>query len=436
MVIVSAVVHQAAALCLVLLLTATTVGAESAERNTTTTTTTAASSGSSSEHHPDEEDASVVVVDLSQPWEESPLYNQNKAYCNIQSVMVPFLNEGYVIVQDGLLVAEGYVNDNTPKDIHEAFSVTKSFSTMIVGKMVELNLVFIEDTLDDIFNLDSDWVGVDQATEMKTIRLEELLTMTSGLVSGDGDPDTDQDTLQDVLNFNEYKVEEKGKFNYLGASHILSRIILRRSGLTPREFVTQNNLFSKLGIDEADYDWQQFGGVEGTAFGLETNPRSLAKLGQLYLQNGLVAEGDQMIPETWVEWSVTDQLSEDTAAVQCLIPGYGYQWYTDRKDRSDDFLVPIPELEGAFAANGILGQQIIVIPRTNTVIAIMGSDPTIIYNYAFSIIILENLHLLDAAVNEEAIETCGDFSIFRAAFQTPYAVGLGIVKILTNLILE
>lgn len=426
MVVVSSVIQQALVLCLVLSFTATTAGAESAKINAT----------SSSEHHPDEEDASVVVVDLSQPWEEGPLYNQNRAYCNIQSVMVPFLNEGYVIVQDGLIVAEGYVNDNTPEDIHEAFSVTKSFSTMIVGKMVEINLVTIDDTLNDIFNLDADWVGVDQATEMKTIRLEELLTMTSGLVSGDGDPYTDQDTLQDVLNYNEYKVEEKGNFNYAGASHILSRIILRRSGLTPREFVIRNNLFSKLGIEETDYDWQQFGGVEGTAFGLETNPRSMAKLGQLYLQNGLAAEGDQMIPETWVEWSTTDQLSEDTAAVQCLIPGYGYQWYVDRNDRSGDFLVPIPELEGAFAANGVRGQQIIVIPRTNTVIAIMGSDPTIILNYAFSIIILENLHLLDEATNEDAADTCGNFSIFRAAFQTSYAVGLGVVKILTNLILE
>ena len=344
--VVSFAVHQAFVFCLVLMLApAVTKGRESIDSSTTIIV-----NNTSSEYHPNDEDMSAVIVDLSQPWQEGSLYNKNRAYCNIQSVMTPCLSEGYVVVQNGLLVAEGYVNGNTPDDIFKAWSVTKSFSTMIIGKMVEQYLVSISETLDDIFNLESDWVGVNQATEKKTIRLEELLTMTSGLVSGDGDAETDQDTLQDVLNFDSYNVEERGNWNYLGPTHILAHIILRRSGLTPRQYVIQNNLFAKLGIDEESYDWQQFGGVEGTAFGIVTNPRSLAKLGQLYLQNGAAAEGDQMIPSTWIRWSIEDQLSDDTDSFQCLLPGYGYQWFVDRDDRTDGLFVPIPELEGAFAA--------------------------------------------------------------------------------------
>lgn len=422
-------------ICALLCFVATTTGPVLAA-NTTTTTTTANSEAYYDDDHHDEQETSPVVVNLSQPWKEGPLYNRNRAYCKIQSVMLPALAEGYVVIQDGLLVAEGYVNDNTAATLNPAWSVTKSFSTMIIGKLVELNLVTVTESLGAIFNLDSEWEGVTQATEKKAVLLEELLTMTSGLIqlAGDGDSLTGQDTLLEVLNLVEYKIEEKGNFNYLGSWNILSRIIVKRSGLKPLEFVTANNLFSKLGINETDFEWLTFGDVQGTAFGLETNPRTLAKLGQLYLQKGLAAEGDQLIQETWIDWSTTDQLSDDTTSIGPLIPGYGYQWYADRDDRDGALLVPIPALEGAFSAVGIGGQQIIVIPRTNTVIAIMCSDPVGVYAIAFSIVIMENLEHLDTAVENDA--KCGDFSLISTLYEIPSAVGKGLLKILSNMILE
>ena len=60
----------------------------------------------------------------------------------------------------------------------------KSWATMIIGSMVDQGQLTTSETLNDIFDQDSDWEGVVGATEKKTITVEELLTMTSGLSEG------------------------------------------------------------------------------------------------------------------------------------------------------------------------------------------------------------------------------------------------------------
>ncbi|CAB9498297.1 expressed unknown protein [Seminavis robusta] len=80
------------------------------------------------------EDQEVTVIDLSQPWNRSALYNKNSAYCHIQSAMSPLFNEGYAIAQNGELIAEGYVNGNTPSSRLPMWSATKAFATLLIGK--------------------------------------------------------------------------------------------------------------------------------------------------------------------------------------------------------------------------------------------------------------------------------------------------------------
>ncbi|CAB9511781.1 Beta-lactamase [Seminavis robusta] len=380
-------------------------------------------------HHQHCTTTATRIVDLSQPWEKDRLYNRNKAYCNIQSSMHPKIIQGWVIVQDGRIVAEGHGYDHDENDLFRSYSTTKNFATMLIGKMVELQLVYINETLGDIFNNTSDWEGVSQATEKQTVTLEELLTMTSGLVSVTDEAIQDQETLQQVLQYMEYQSNQRGKFNYLGSNNILSRIIYRRSGKTPLPFAQHNLIFDKLGIPELWIQWGTFGGVEGSAYGLNTTPRTLAKLGQLYLQNGLAAEGDQLISSDWIQASTTDQLADDTESVQPLFLGYGYQWYVDRTVR-DDMFVPLPQLTGAYAGQGALGQQIVVIPDTDTVIAIMSDDATYVYSYAFFATILQNLDKLGRDVDEPL--KCDDFSLWSFGIRGSLGVMSAGWKVLIN----
>lgn len=303
----------------------------------------------------------TTVVDLSQSWATGSLYNQNKGHCTIQAAMVPNSAIGYVVIQNGEIVSESYTTGSDSNGKYDAWSATKSWATFFVGVLVDQGSVSITETLADIFDTDADWNGVTGADDKKTIRVEELLTMSSGLVPAACQPGANegQDTLQAVLNHVDYDSCQRGSFNYIGQTHILSRIIERRSGQSPRQFAQSAGIFTKLGMSDGDFDWTTFGGIEGSAYGLKTNPRILAKLGQLYLQGGLAATGDQLVSSSWVTASVQSYI---TADVNCRNSGvgYGYQWFQTAFG------------DGSAAAVGAQGQYIVFIPSSNTTIAVMA----------------------------------------------------------------
>jgi len=352
--------------------------------------------------------AQATILDLSEPWMEGPLYNRNKAYCTIQANLNP-ATRGYVVIQDGKIVAEGYNPGSEVNGKYFVASAAKSWSTMLIGYIVtQLGLLTTSETLGDIFNFDSDWEGVEQAAEKKAITVEEILTMTSGLVEKNcvavfiitRDP-VPQDNFNQVMNAVTYDACNKETWQYLSQIHILAQIILRRSGYTPRQLVQQYGIFTKMGIAETDYDWETFNGVEGTAYGIMTNPRVMAKLGQLYLQDGASAPGEQLISSEWVSLSTMDQLDDDVQAF-CLPnkDGYGYQWYVPKDGGTGS-------REGMAAAFGAFGQVIVYLPNSNTTIAIMGEDGCFAGDVIDSILletIIDNLD--DLSVEETSCTEC------------------------------
>lgn len=275
--------------------------------------------------------------------------------------MVPCSAIGYVVIQNGEIVSESYTTGSDSNGKYDAWSATKSWATFFVGVLVDQGSLSITETLADIFNNDADWDGVTGANEKKTIRVEELLTMSSGLVPAPCQPGVNQgqDTLQAVLNHVDFDSTQRGSFNYLGQTHILARIIERRSGQSPRQWAQSSGIFTKLGMSDGDFDWTTFGGIEGTAYGLKTNPRILAKLGQLYLQGGLAAAGDQLVSSSWVTASVQNYVTADINGCNGGV-GYGYQWFQTAFG------------DGSAAAVGAEGQYIVFIPSSNITVAVMA----------------------------------------------------------------
>jgi CubicO group peptidase (beta-lactamase class C family) len=87
--------------------------------------------------------------------------------------------------------------------------------------------------------------------------------------------------------------------------------------------------------------------------------RDLARLGQLYLQEG-DWQGQQIVPSTWVEES-TRPISR--TADNGTYSGYGYMWWIAAEDHG-------AIAEGSFAASGYGGHTVEVLPHLNTVIVL------------------------------------------------------------------
>jgi CubicO group peptidase (beta-lactamase class C family) len=127
---------------------------------------------------------------------------------------------------------------------------------------------------------------------------------------------------------------------------VLSAIVQSKTGMNTQDFA-QKELFEPLGISDLNWSTDSRGLSIG-GWGLQLAPRDMAKLGYLYLNDG-VWDGKQIVSAKWVVTATQKHTGTDGEL------GYGYQWWT------------YPSLD-AYTALGLYGQTIFVIPKLNLVI--------------------------------------------------------------------
>ena len=271
-----------------------------------------------------------------------------------------------LIVRHGYLVAEVYYDANSPTLKHELYSVTKSFTSALVGLAIQKG--FIDSLNHPVLDFFADRQVANLDARKKAMTLEHLLTMSSGLEwpeSGSSYTTTDNpyvrmmrssDWVQFVLD--RPMADQPGAtFNYnSGSSHLLSAIVQKTTRQSTLAFA-QEYLFKPLGI--TDLVWgADASGVAVGGSDLRLTPRDMAKFGYLYLKGG-VWEGRQIVPAEWVRASTTPHIKSTDAAL-----GYGYQWWI--------------QPDGSFAAHGLGGQYILVRPKQDLVVVftswLTGSD--------------------------------------------------------------
>mmetsp|Transcript_24338 Transcript_24338/g.37203 ORF Transcript_24338/g.37203 Transcript_24338/m.37203 type:complete len:413 (-) Transcript_24338:89-1327(-) len=270
------------------------------------------------------------IIDLSQdiPQDKAAMTSSPGASAIQQAAAKDPLIRAAIVLEHGDIVASYHRED---VDLNETtfmvHSTTKSWTSLIVGMMVEDGLLSLDETLGDIFPNNEAWADVtDGSTEFrKNVTVEEMLTMTSGLITTPNnmwDPSWGGSSLEDSLSYPDIGV--KGEFSYLLVSNIPSYIIKERSGINPREYLAER-VMDKLGIGEDEYDWQQNDdGVEFGYHGLLLTPNQMAKFGQLYLQGGRIdpSNDERLISQEWIDASFTQHATEDDFGLP-----YGYLFW-------------------------------------------------------------------------------------------------------------
>ena len=292
--------------------------------------------------------------------------------------------EGVVLIRNGYLVFERYPSpEYTSENIHFLFSVTKSFTSALIG--IALDQGYFQDTSQTMMSFFPDREILDTDGRKSRVTVENLLMMRSGMKwdessAGFDTPENDiyhinnGDGLQYCLNLP--MVAEPGELWHYntGSSHILSGIIRETTGTTTLDFA-KTNLFTPIGIDNVLWS-ADLGGTQKGGFDLQLTPRDMARFGYLYLNEGRWGDR-QIISEEWIHQSTRSltTLNEET--------GYGYQWWI------------MPRLD-AYRASGLYGQQIFVAPDENIVMVFTAHiSPT---QHALEESLFENYVL--ASINE------------------------------------
>lgn len=271
-----------------------------------------------------------------------------------------------VVSRDGQIVGEWYWRGTDEASEREAFSVTKSITSTLVGIAQDQGLLDIDQRASDFI---TEWVG----TPSEGITIRNLLTNDSGRFQS-----AESDYVQMAARENDktaYAIgleqeHEIGTFWVYNnaAIQVLEEVLERATG-TPMQTYAQTHLFEPLGM-ESQIATDPAGNA--LAFmGAQMSCRDMARFGLLFLRGGEWA-GEQIVSSEWVEQAT--QPSTD------LNTGYGYLWWLVGGD-SDEAVDTAPgqgTVPGgdntAYAALGLGGQAIAVIPEHDLVVTRLG-DP-------------------------------------------------------------
>ena len=267
---------------------------------------------------------------------------------------------GLMVLRHGHVVAEGWWAPFRPEFIHTLFSLSKSFASTGIGLAVAEGHLSIDDQVISFF---PDAVPEEPTWQLEAMRVRDLLSMSTGQHGEDLRAFSFDSTSPLPETFLNLPVAHKPgtHFNYnTPASYMLSAIVQEVTGENLLDYL-RPRLLDPLGIVDATWSTDAQGVAHG-GFGLSITTESIARFGQLYLQQG-EWEGEQLLPAEWVAQATARQVSNGSDPDSAWDQGYGYQFWRNR--------------HGAYRASGLGGQLALVMPEQDTVVAITAGTSQI-----------------------------------------------------------
>lgn len=285
---------------------------------------------------------------INRPHTDSNI-NENKLN-EIIAKAKKYLTSDLIIAKDGKIILE--MRTDTNRASVEVMSITKSFSSLAIGLLLDEGLLSTIDT--PVYKIYPEW---DQGRK-RQITIRHLLSHTSGI-------QTDRescreiyvalDTIQLALS-SDLESNPGEQFIYNNkATNLLAGIVRKLSGKNLDEYLAEK-LFRPLGITDFSWYKDSYGNPLGMA-GLHIHHTDLLKIGQLLLNNGNW-NGKQIISQKWLEESFKPSQSFD--------PSCGLLWWLLRNEENRII---------GYAAKGYKGQFLVVLPEKR-IVAVRQFDHT------------------------------------------------------------
>jgi CubicO group peptidase (beta-lactamase class C family) len=277
-----------------------------------------------------------------------------------------------IVISDNKLITERYFNGWKKDSVHSIQSISKSITSLLIGKAIELGEISsVDERIVDILpELRTEKMG----SRKDSLSIEHYLTMSAGFEWSEKYPPMDNRSSlypiyhqkQDYIQyfFNQPLIHKAGKmFEYnSGLSMTLGAILQRKTSMELEEFA-ERYLFKPLDIK---YVWHNSviwkhdkNGLAHCGGGLYLRPIDMAKLGSLVYNNG-AWNGKQIISKKWIEKSTSPIIDASTSK---KYRNYGYQWW---------LYDPLFDLDTILYADGLAGQNIFIIKEFNTIILTTG----------------------------------------------------------------
>jgi CubicO group peptidase (beta-lactamase class C family) len=281
-----------------------------------------------------------------------------------------------VVLHHDRVVGERYAPGVTPTTPLAGWSMTKSVTNALLGILVRNGTLDMQAPAPI-----AEW-SAKPGDPRRSITADQLLRMVSGIGCGQS-LKTGFATIFDADTQMEYDMADQSAFaanaslranpgsewRYTNCNFILlSRIIRDAAGgdaKSSRKFI-ERELFAPLGFEHATLEYDSTGVPLGTIH-LWASARDWARLGLLYLRDGVAERGQRILPEGWVDYSA--RLTAQSANEY----GYGAGFWTQRgNSAAARARIAAGFPADSFMAIGSQGQYAIVVPSQDLVIVKIG----------------------------------------------------------------
>ncbi|CAM4296637.1 class C beta-lactamase-related serine hydrolase [Cytophagaceae bacterium 50C-KIRBA] len=267
-----------------------------------------------------------------------------------------------MILRHGKVIAEAWWKPYAANLKHSMYSVSKSWTSTAIGFAVAEKKIQVSDK---VINYFPEYPDLANKPYIADLSIQNLLTMSVGheVEPLRGVVATQTDWVKGFLSASiAHQPGTKFLYNTL-ATYMLSAIIQKVTGQKVVDYLDPR-LFKPLGIQGVDWEVDPQG-INTGGWGIRVKTEDMAKLGQLYLQQGKW-KGKQILPAAWVAEATSKHIDQDPSASaekksnSDWLQGYGYQFWRCRN--------------GAFRADGAYGQYIVMMPEQDAVVVITSES--------------------------------------------------------------
>ena len=273
-----------------------------------------------------------------------------------------------VVVHHGRIIAERYADGFGPAIRFPGWSMTKSVGSALVGILVGQGRLRL-----DSASLFPAWRA--EGDPRGAITLGQLMWMSDGLAHDESYTPTGGATrllfgARDIAATAAATAARNlpgSTWYYSSATaNLISKVVRETVGGTLTDYLTfpRRALFDRIGMRSAVLEPDATGLFVASSF-MYATARDWARFGLLFLRDG-VWEGERILPEGWVRYSVTP-------APAAPLGEYGAQWWLNAGAAKDSTHRPLPNLPREFyRAAGFEGQMVGVVPSADLVVVRLG----------------------------------------------------------------
>ncbi|MDH3376776.1 MAG: beta-lactamase family protein [Gammaproteobacteria bacterium] len=311
--------------------------------------------------------------------DEIEFYNGKNNATTVKQWLVDSYTDGFVVLHEGVIVYEKYMNGMTERTQHLSQSMAKSVTSCVAGILVGRGLL-------DPETLVTDYLPELSETAWDGALLRHVLDMTSGVQFDENYEALDSDIArtdvasgwkiaaddkpapscvwEQILGLVKLECAHGDRFRYRSIeTDVLANCMERVTGWRLAELVGRE-LWAPLGCEESAYFTVDTAGYALADGGFNATLRDYARVGQMLLDGG-VGNDRRIVPQEWLDDTLACDPSKFDQDYRAIFPNGAYRnqfWIEDYARR-------------VIMARGVFGQLIYVDPHHDMVAVKLSSWP-------------------------------------------------------------